>query len=154
MLTLWRAPRRNGSQLPQRSPWSDFDQLFDTVLESFPAAPAPFGASVGGPSADVLETENAYRVQIDLPGVEQKDIEVKIDGGILTVKAERKPDGEEKSESYLRSERSYGVLTRSFSLPEEVDASKVEAKHLNGVLTLTLPKREEAKPRTINVAVK
>jgi len=103
------------------------------------------------PAADIVETQNAIEVKLDLPGHSAKDIEVKLEGDTLTIQSERKAEKETKGENYLRTERSYGLFSRSFILPASVDGSKPEARYVNGVLTVTLPKAETAKPRVIEV---
>ena len=104
--------------------------------------------SVLVPAAEVHESETQLSIHVDLPGHEAKDIQVKVEGDTLTIQSERKQDKELQKDGVLRSERKYGVFARSFVLPETVDASKTDAQHQNGVLTLTFPKREEAKPRS------
>jgi len=105
------------------------------------------------PSVDVFENENEVVLKADLPGVEQKDIEVKLENGTLTLKGERQFAHDEASKGYRRIERSYGAFTRYFTLPETVNPENVKAEHKNGVLTVTLPKKEIAKPKTIQVSV-
>lgn len=106
------------------------------------------------PRVDVRESDKEIVVEAELPGVEQKDIKVNVANNVLTISGERR--GEEKTEKkgYSRIERHYGKFERSFGLPETVNADKVSAEFKNGVLTLTLPKTEKAKPKEINVAVK
>ena len=105
------------------------------------------------PAVDILETDNELVVKADLPEVDQKDIHVEIENGTLTLKGERKFEKEEKETGYHRIERSYGSFARYFSLPETVEPEKVKADYKNGVLTVTLPKKEIAKPRSIKVQV-
>lgn len=105
------------------------------------------------PAVDILETENELVVKADLPNVDMKDIHVEIENGTLTLKGERKFEKEEKETGYHRIERSYGSFARYFSLPDTVEADKVKAEYKNGVLTVTLPKKEIAKPRSIKVQV-
>lgn len=105
------------------------------------------------PSVDIFETENELVLKADVPEVELKDIDIQIENGTLTLKGQRKFEGEKNGKGYHRIERSYGVFARSFSLPETVDAEKVSADYKNGVLSVTLPKKELAKPRTVKVHV-
>lgn len=106
------------------------------------------------PAVDIFETENHdLVVRAELPGMGREDIEVSVENSTLVLKGEKKFDAEVKEESYRRIERSYGAFHRSFSLPNTVDTSKVSADFKNGVLTVKLPFREEARPRTINVEV-
>ena len=106
------------------------------------------------PAVDIFETENHdLVVRAELPGIGREDIEVSVENSTLVLKGEKKFDAEVKEESYRRIERSYGAFHRSFSLPNTVDTSKVSADFKNGVLTVKLPFREEARPRTISVEV-
>ena len=103
------------------------------------------------PAVDIYETEHALTLKAELPGVDPKDIEARVEDGTLYLKGERKFEKESKKENYHRIERTYGSFMRSFALPTSVDADKVSAEYKDGVLTLTLPKKEEAKAKTITV---
>ncbi|HWT83226.1 MAG TPA: Hsp20/alpha crystallin family protein, partial [Candidatus Methylomirabilis sp.] len=92
-------------------------------------------------------------LKAELPGIEPKDVEVRVEDNTLYLKGERKHEKEVKEKSYHRVERSYGAFTRSFALPGSVSADKAAAEYKDGVLTLTLPKKEEAKPKTIQIKV-
>ena len=106
------------------------------------------------PAVDIFETPNHdLVVRAELPGLNREDIDVTVENGTLVLKGEKKFDAEVKEEQYRRVERTYGTFHRSFTLPNTVDPSKVSADFKNGVLTVKLPVREEAKPRTINVEV-
>jgi HSP20 family protein len=106
------------------------------------------------PAVDIFETESHDLVlKAELPGMSREDIEVVVENSTLVLKGDKKFEAEVKQEAYRRIERSYGTFHRSFTLPNTVDASKVSADFKNGVLTVKLPFREEAKPRTINVEV-
>jgi len=106
------------------------------------------------PSVDIYETDKHDLVlRAELPGMSREDIEVTVENGIVVIKGEKKFDAEVKEEHYRRIERTYGTFHRSFTLPNTVDATKVAAEYKNGVLTVTLPFKEEAKPRSINVEV-
>ena len=106
------------------------------------------------PAVDIFETENHDLVlKAELPGMTREDIEVSVENGTLMMKGQKKFDETVKDEHYRRIERSYGQFFRSFTLPNTVDTSKVGADYKNGILTVKLPFREEAKPRTINVEV-
>ena len=118
-------------------------------LLSEPAASRPWA-----PPVDILETENELVLKADIPDVNQKDIDIQVENGTLTLKGERKFEKRENGkEGYHRLERSYGSFVRCFSLPDTVDSEKVAAEYRNGVLTVTLPKKEVAKPRSIKVQV-
>ena len=106
------------------------------------------------PAVDIFETDNHDLVlKAELPGMTRDEIEVVVENGTLVLKGQKKFDETVKQEHYRRIERSYGQFYRSFTLPNTVDASKVAADYKNGILTVKLPFREEAKPRTINVEV-
>ena len=105
------------------------------------------------PAVDVAENENSLILKADLPGIEQNDIAINLENGTLTLKGERKFEKTEDKEGYHRIERGYGAFARSFTLPDSIDAEHVKAEFKNGVLTVTLPKKELAKPRAIKVQV-
>jgi HSP20 family protein len=128
----------------------EFDRLFN---ETFPAEQEP-STRTWAPPVDIYETDNALVLKADLPGVDPKDVDIRIENGILYLKGERKFEKEEKDEHYHRIERSYGAFTRSFSLPNSIDADHVTAEYKDGQLILTMPKLEEAKPKTIPINVK
>jgi HSP20 family protein len=106
------------------------------------------------PPVDILETENDLVIKADVPDMDMKDIHVSIENGTLTLKGQRKFESEKKEKGYHRIERSYGSFARYFGLPDTVDPEKVQADYKNGTLTVTLPKKEVAKPRTVTVNVK
>jgi len=103
------------------------------------------------PAVDVYEDEHNVTLKIEVPGIDEKDIDVRIENNVLTVHGERKFEKEEKEENYRRIERQYGSFTRSFTLPNTVDAEKVNANYEKGVLKITLAKKAEAKPKQIKV---
>jgi HSP20 family protein len=145
---------------------SEIDRLFD----EFGAAPwrSPFRRSVFDiepfwrseislgkiPAVDVAESANGYEITAELPGIDEKNVEVKYADGTLTIKGEKKDEKEEKKENYYLSERNYGAFQRSFRVPDGVDASKIEASFKNGVLTLTLPKTQEAQKEEKRIEIK
>jgi len=103
------------------------------------------------PAIDVSETGERITVKAEIPGMEAKDIDIAIVGDTLTIKGEKKTEREEKEENYHIVERSYGSFSRSMKLPAAVDADKVEATYKNGVLTVSCPKKEEVKPKAIEI---
>ena len=106
------------------------------------------------PAVDIYETDNHdLVVRAEVPGMTREDIQVSVENGTLVIKGEKKFDAEVKEEHYRRIERAYGTFHRSFTLPNTVDPTKVSADYKNGVLTVKLPFRDEAKPRTISVEV-
>lgn len=102
---------------------------------------------------EVSDSEDAIEISAELPGVDEKDIDVSMAEGVLTIKGEKKSEEEEKKKDYYRSERSYGSFMRSFRIPDGVDEDKIKAAYENGVLELTLPKRPEAKVKAKKIAV-
>ena len=118
------------------------------------ALPALGWAGVSfAPAADVVETKDAIVVRVDLPGYKGDEIGLKVENDVLSIEAERKATPEVAGETYHRSERGFGKVARSFSLPIGVDTARTEARYVDGVLEITLPKRDEAKPRTIAVKI-
>jgi HSP20 family protein len=105
------------------------------------------------PAVDIYEHEGNIVLKAEVPGVDPKDVDVRIENNTLTLRGERKWDNEVNQDSYHRVERSYGAFTRSFTLPTVVDQDKIKAEFKDGLLRVTLPKREEAKPKQINIAV-
>jgi HSP20 family protein len=106
------------------------------------------------PPVDIFETDtHDVVIKAELPDMTREDIDVTVENGTLTLRGTKKPPVDVKDDQYRRVERHYGTFSRSFTLPTSVDASKVSAEYRNGVLTVKLPYREEAKPRTINVEV-
>jgi len=103
------------------------------------------------PSVDIYETENALILSAEVPGIEENDIEIKIEDNTLTLHGERKFEKETKEENYHRIERAYGSFHRSFTLPNYIDQDKIKAEHENGILKITMPKKKELKPRKIEV---
>ena len=103
------------------------------------------------PSVDIYETENELVLKADLPEVEHKDIDVRVENQTLTLAGQRRFEKQDSGKGYHRLERSYGNFTRSFAVPNTFDTANIAASFKNGVLTVTLPKREAAKPRTIKV---
>ena len=122
-----------------------FEDAFSRML-SEPQSNRPWT-----PSVDIYETENELVLKADLPEVEPNDIDVRIENQTLTLAGQRKFEKQDAGKGYHRIERSYGNFTRSFAVPNTFDTGTVAAAFKNGVLTVTLPKREAAKPRTIKV---
>src|SRR5579864_2610000 len=105
------------------------------------------------PSVDIYETENELVVKADLPEVNPQDLDIRVENNVLTIRGERKFDKKVNEDNYLRIERAYGSFSRSFSLATSVKSDAIKADYQNGVLTLSIPKREEAKPKQIKVNV-
>jgi HSP20 family protein len=104
------------------------------------------------PAVDIKETDTAFEIHADIPGVDPKDIEVHMEEGILSIKGERQSESKEEREGYKRIERSRGTFYRRFSLPDTADAEKITAKSNHGVLEITIPKQEQQQPRKITVS--
>lgn len=105
------------------------------------------------PAVDIYEDENALVIKADLPDMNEKDLDIRVENNTLTVKGERKFEQKVKEENYLRIERTYGAFSRSFSLPNTVNTEAIKAEYKNGVLTVELPKRAESKPKQVKVNV-
>jgi HSP20 family protein len=105
------------------------------------------------PAVDIYETENELVLKADLPDVKENEIDVRVENNMLTIRGERKFDQQVKEENYLRIERTYGSFSRSFGLPNTVSTENINAQYKNGVLTVTMPKRAESKPKQVKVNV-
>ena len=103
------------------------------------------------PSVDVREEDARFVVQVDLPGVENKDIEITAEKGVLTVRGERRSEKKANADGYARVERASGTFLRRFTLPETADAEAIKASHVNGVLEISIPKRPQEQPRRISI---
>ena len=136
-------------------PFRDLQRLQDEVSRAFDDRSYGHGGeSVGWtPKVDIYEDEEGVALRFELAGVEPKDVDIRFENGVLTLRGERKLDREDRRENYHRVEVSYGTFTRSFSLPGTIDAEKIKAESKNGVLTVHLPKKPEAKPKSIQVKV-
>lgn len=139
-----------------RSLRTEMDRLFENFTGRFgvmPFFPSRFDTSLSlpSPAVDITEEEGAFKVSAEVPGMEEKDVEVSLSGDTLTIKGEKRQEREEKGDNLYLSERSYGAFQRSFSLPENVDREKIEASFAKGVLTVTLPKSAKAAPKKIEV---
>jgi len=131
--------------------WQDqMNRFFETGLRFQPEESA---LTTWAPSVDIFETENELVFKADLPEVNEKDIDVRIENNMLTIRGERKFEQKVKEENYLRMERSYGSFTRSFSLPATVNTEAIKAEYKDGVLTVAVPKRAEAKPKQVKINV-
>ena len=129
-----------------------FNHLFNETFSRFFDG-GESGSRSWAPAVDIYETDQDVVLKAELPGVDPKDVEIRVEDGTLYLKGQRKFENEVKEENYHRVERSYGSFTRSFALPSSVNSEKAKAEYKDGLLTLTLPKREEAKPKTIQINV-
>lgn len=158
------------SGMPQAWPFEslrrEIDRLFDDFNGGFWRSPfrgslfdvTPFRRGSADltalPAVDVSETDKAYEINADLPGMDEKNVEVKVANGILTIKGEKRDEKEEKQKDYYMRERSFGSFERSFQVPDNVDGEKIEASFKKGVLSVTLPKKAEAQKSAKNITIK
>src|SRR5579863_840565 len=144
--------------LTRFEPFRDFSSLQDRINRVFRESYSgsqhdSLTTSSFAPAVDVYEDEHKVSLTIDVPGIDEKDIDVRVENNTLTVHGERKIEKEEKEENYRRVERQYGSFTRTFTLPQTVDTENVSATYEKGVLKVTLPKKAEAKPKQIKVNI-
>jgi len=147
--------------LPRTNLWGDvakFNSLFDHLFVS-PVTPWANNENELLNSGwimpvDIHESKDNVVVRVDLPGTNKEDIDITVQDNVLTIRGERKQEVKQKEHDILREERVYGAFSRTFRLPAEVAQEKVSAEYRDGVLSLTLPKKEEAKPKQIKVAIK
>jgi HSP20 family protein len=130
-----------------------FDRLFREAFSPL-TGEGELSTRTWAPPVDIFENADNIVLKAELPGIDPKDVEIRVEDNTLYLKGERKFEREVKEENYHRVERSYGSFARSFSLPNSIAAEKVVADYKDGLLTLTMPKREEAKPKTIRIEVK
>jgi HSP20 family protein len=154
-------PVQKESLPARREDWNPFallrqemNSLFDNFFSGF--APEPFETRLGAfsPRVDIAETDKEIKVTAELPGMDDKDIDVALTKDMLTIKGEKKEEKEEKGKNYYRMERSYGSFSRSIPLPSEIDTNKVKADFKKGILTVTLPKTPQAIKETKKIQVK
>ena len=127
-----------------------FNRMFNNVFSRFFEGGEPTEQG-WAPAVDIYETDQNVVLKAELAGVNPKDVDIRVEDGTLLLRGERKFESEVKKDGYSRIERSFGSFARAFPLPSSVNAEKAKAEYDNGVLTLTLPKREEAKPKTIKI---
>src|SRR3989454_5510387 len=143
-LTRWEPFRRATSLQDQ------INRVFKDVLER---TGEESSLTAWAPAVDIYETEHELVLKADLPDIDPKDLDIRVENNILTIRGERKFEKNVNEENYLRVERSYGSFTRSFTLANTVNSEAIKADYQNGVLTLTIPKKEEAMPKQIKVTV-
>lgn len=129
----------------------DMNQLFDSFFRNDDSFT---GLSVWTPAVDIVERDGEYEVRMELPGVRKDDVRITIENNVLTIRGDKKPPSAEEEKGYRRVERSYGSFLRSFALPTTVRAEKIEALVADGILTVRLPKADEARAKEIEVNVK
>lgn len=137
--------------------WDPFRELntlnnLGRFFDRWPDNQNPTSTSAWAPNVDIFENENELVVKAELPGIDQKNVELNVENNVLTISGERKLEFEDRKENYHRVERAYGTFSRSFSLPRLIDESKIEADYKDGVLTVHVPKHEKAKPQKIKIS--
>jgi len=157
----------DNTEYPLLSLQNEMNRLFDDFWRN-PFSMRPFDAfdrmwpsTIGGstlsgfnPNVDISETDKEIKLEAELPGLDEKDIEISISEDVLTIKGEKRQENERKDSNYYFAERSYGMFTRQFALPNAVDENKIEATFKKGVLTVTMPKRPEVVEQRKRIAVK
>ena len=149
------------AQLTRWEPVGELTKLRHQMDKMFEDWPRFFGRRIDEeglrgawmPAVDISESEEAFEVTAELPGIDAKDVNVSVQENTLTIRGERRREEVRENETVHRIEREYGVFERSFTLPRSADAEKIQAKYKDGVLSLTVPKREEAKPKSLKVNV-
>jgi HSP20 family protein len=138
-------------------PWQEIVDKFDRYTRAMaqPQAGSQEVMATGDwtPRVDIAETDQAFVIKAEIPEVNKEDVKVTVDNGVLTIRGERKQEKEEEGQRFHRVERHYGSFTRSFTLPNNVEETKVTASFKDGMLKLQIPKAEEAKPEVIEVKV-
>ncbi len=139
------------------NPWREIEDMFDryTRAVGWPRTGGQDVVATGdwAPRVDIAETDKEFLIKAEIPEVKKEDVKVTVDNGVLTIRGERKQEKEEKGKKFHRIERSYGSFTRSFTLPDNVDETKITATFKDGMLNLQIQKTEEAKPKAIEVKV-
>lgn len=135
----------------------EFDRLFEAAPSESAGRsfyPRAWGRDLVMPDIDETEDDKAFHVSIELPGMDEKDVDITLSGRLLTIRGEKKEDEKEEGKDFYRRERSYGAFRRTLELPGEVDESKIEASFKKGVLRIELPKTKEAQEKIKHIAVK
>lgn len=145
------------AMLTRWDPFRELSTIQDRMNRLFQDAYAPnreegLSTAAFAPPADVYEDENHLTLKLEVPGIEEKDLDIRVENNTLIIKGERKFEKEEKEENFRRMERQYGTFVRSFGLPSTVDSDNIHANYDKGVLTIAMPKRAEAKPKQIQVS--
>ncbi len=143
----WLIPFRSRESERSLSP----TRLLDTLWEPFNLEPL-FETAEMAP-VDMMETDDEYKLRVELPGLEKDDVKIALNQNVLTISGEKKEEDTKENKSFHKKEIRYGWFERSFTLPGDIDEGKVKAKMKNGVLTIQVPKRESAKPKRIPITV-
>jgi HSP20 family protein len=132
----------------------EINRIFENFFHGDLQDDGAFGLSLWTPAVDIAEHDNEYVVRVELPGVSKDDVKITLESNVLTIRGEKKREKDVEKDNYHRMERMYGSFQRSFTLPSTVRADKIDAVYKDGILTITLPKAEEARPKQIEVKVK
>lgn len=152
-------PERSTRSFPSFDPFRAFQERFNRLFgEEFglfaPMKEEPWSLTTWAPACDIYETDNELVVKAELPEVKKEDVHVTIENNVLTIRGERKLEEKTEQENYRRVERRYGEFMRSFTLPSFVDPNNIRAEFKDGMLRVTLAKREEVKPKQVKIDVK
>jgi len=130
------------------------NRMFDQFFHGDVLADESFFGRDWTPAVDVVENNDSYVLKAELPGMNKDEVKITLENNVLTIRGEKRNESEKKENNYHRVERSYGMFERSFTIPGSIKTNDIDAQYKDGVLTLTLPKAEEAKPKQIDVKVK
>ncbi len=152
-LTRWKPERDLSTWSPFRdlvNMQREIGRVFDNLFSDADGNPV---VSDWAPRVDIMEHEDSYVIKAEMPGVNKNDVKITLHDNVLSIRGEKKQEREEKDANYHRVERSYGTFERQFALPTGVKSDKIDASYRDGILTIMLPKAEEAKPKEIEVKV-
>lgn len=138
-------------------PWREIEDMLDRYTRAV-GRPQPRSQEIiatgdWSPLVDIVETNKEFAIRVEIPDVQKEDVKVNVENGVLTIRGERKQEKEEQGKKFHRIERRYGIFTRSFTLPDNVDETKVKASFKDGMLNIQIEKTEKAKPKAIEVKV-
>lgn len=159
-LMPWRTTgggkQKESSEYPMMRLHEEVDRIFENFFKEFPSTTTGFGKDLRSefvPRVNVIEKEKEIRVEIELPGMEEKDLELSIDNGFLVISGEKKHEREDKKDNYYMMERSYGSFCRQLPLPAEADQEHIKAEFKSGVLNITIMKTEEARSKVKKIPI-
>lgn len=132
----------------------EINRVFDSFFRTGVQTDTDLAPSAWSPATDVVEHDNQFVVKVELPGLRKEDVNLTLEDNILTVRGEKRLENEEKESNYHRVERSYGAFQRCFTLGQAVEGDKIDASFKDGILTITVPKAEEAKQKQIDIKVR
>ncbi len=150
-LTSWN--REMPSFLGLQSLRNDMNRIFEDFIRSDNFVYDSFTSSDWNPAVDIIENNDCYIINAELPGMNKDDVKITLENNLLTIRGEKKSEYDKKEENYHRVECNYGSFERTFSISGSIKANDIEAQYINGVLILTLPKAEEVKPKMVDIKV-